>query len=40
MAPRLDRTALLQPQMVIDPETRRLVRALAVTGASLASLNN
>jgi hypothetical protein len=40
MAPRLDRTALLQPQMAIDADTRRLVRALAVTGASLATLNN
>lgn len=44
MAPRLDRTALLQPQMAIDPATRRLVRALAVAGAvngaSLGSLNN
>lgn len=44
MAPRLDRTALLQPQMAIDPETRRLLRALAVTGAatgaSLSGLTN
>jgi hypothetical protein len=44
MAPRLDRTALLQPQMAIDPATRRVVRGLAVAGAvaraSLASLSN
>jgi hypothetical protein len=44
MAPRLDRTALLQAQMAIDPATRRVVRGMALAGgvrlASLSGLSN